>query len=37
MGKMPEAVLMIKVLGAIPEVRTIRVVLRVLSSDPFNL
>ena len=36
-GKMSKAVLMIKVLGAIPEVRTIRVVLRVLGSDPFNL
>lgn len=37
MGKMSEAVLMIKVLGAIPEVRTIRVVLHVLGSHPFNL
>lgn len=36
-GKISEAVLMIKVLGAILEVRTIRVVPRVLGSDPFNL
>ncbi len=36
-GKMSEAVLMIKVLDAIPEVRTNWVVLCVLDADPFNL
>ena len=35
-GKMSEAVLMIKVLDAIPEVRTDWVVLCVLDADPFN-
>ena len=37
MGKMSEAVLMIKALDAIPEVCTIRVVICVLDADPFNL
>ena len=37
LGKMSEAVLMIKALNAIPEVRTIRVILCVLGSDSFNL
>ena len=37
MGKMSEAVVMIKVLDAIPEVHTDWVALCVLDADPFNL
>ena len=37
MGKMSEAVLMIKVLNAIPEVRIIKIVLYILDADSLDL